>query len=53
MEQAIFDKPPEIILTGVEKVEHDGNWRTHQDKTSQTDKNRGQAFSMISEQFTQ
>ena len=39
MEQAVFDNPPKIILTGYDKDEHDGDCQTYQEKTDRLPKN--------------
>ena len=44
MEQAVFDKPLELIPTGDDKYEYDGNYQTYQDKIAIPSKHRGQVF---------
>ena len=50
---AKHSKPLDIILHGGNTVEHEGNWKTYQDRHSRLDKQRGKAFSMILGQCTQ
>ena len=50
---AKHSKPLDIILHGGNTVEHEGNWKTYQDRKSWLDKQRGQAFSMILGHCTQ
>jgi hypothetical protein len=40
-------------LSSEEKAEFDSRWRTHRERTSQLDKHRGQAYSLIIGQCTQ
>ena len=52
MEQTIFNKASEIILTGDDKDNHDGNWWAYRDKTAQLSKHIVQSLSVIVGQFT-
>ena len=41
------EEPLDIVLSGDNKSEHEGKWKTYREKQSRLEKHRGQTFSMI------
>ena len=44
IEQVVFDKPYEIIITGDENDEHYGNWKAYQENKDRLAKQIRKAF---------